>query len=133
MCVNVLLQQRRNHSTTTTMTKSQEINMLQEMIVQAREKKAGYLYDALVALSVPFENAVTSDFPGEVPVREMIAHGRELRDEVNKLGKEKFQYENKIKELKQEEKDLNIRIGEAQHGLNKIRETASKLASYCVH
>lgn len=68
--------------------KTGEIELLQRLTAQARLAGAEYLYAALVALAVPFENAIRSDFPGELAAADLQDSCRALREDIAALRAE---------------------------------------------
>ena len=95
-------------------TKSEEIAMLQEFTRNAGDSGANYLHDALIELAQPFEAAVTSDFPGQMAVRNLIDQARDLRNDISALKQE-------VRELREVRYDLRNQIER-----NEARERSSR-------
>lgn len=111
------------------MTKNQEIDLLQKMIVEAREKKAGYLYDTLMELAVYFENGIRSDFSGQLMTRRMIDAAKQAREDRDEKQKEMHAAESRVRQAKKELESLEHQKSLVERGLDKLRRHALNLAS----
>jgi hypothetical protein len=112
-----------------TPTKAEEIHLLQTLIVQTREAGAGYLYDALVSLAVPFEDCVRSDFPGEMAAHRLIEAAREARKDLQKLTLEISTARETLRKTQEETAQAVREAARAKNDLAECRAIARRLAN----
>ena len=112
------------------MNKQEEINMLQRFIGDARQSEAGYLYDALVSLSVPFENAIRGDYPGDMAASSMLDNLRDLREQIDEKKAELKAMREECDKLQDtlDEKERNIAFAQKRFGI--VKEAICDLDNY---
>jgi len=112
---------------TPTPTKTEEIDLLQRLTVQAREAGALYLYDALMALAMPFENAIRADFPGSAASLDAIHATRDARQEISGLKATISTEQNKLQELANKTSDTARSYHYAKQQLDDLKTAARRL------
>ena len=113
--------------TAPTPTKAQEIELLQRLIVQTREAGALYLYDALTALAMPFENAIRSDFPGSAASLDAIETTRAARQELNGLSATIAGERKRLQELESKTSETARSYHYAKQQLDEVKTAARRL------
>lgn len=109
------------------MSKNDEITLLQQFIVAAREQDAPYLYDALMALSIPFEHAIRSDFPGGEASQNAIDATRQARLEIAKLREEINQNRAELAKTKTEAQEAAWTLDRIRRETAELRTAARRL------
>jgi vacuolar-type H+-ATPase subunit I/STV1 len=112
-----------------TLTKAEEVALLQRLTVTAREDGAEYLHEALIALAVPFESAIRSDFPGEMAVHDLLDASRAERDTLANLRREVATAREDLRRAIEEAKDAKRETARAQNELSECRAIARRLAT----
>ena len=112
---------------TPTPTKAQEIDLLQRLIVQSREAGAMYLYDALMALAMPFEHAIRSDFSGSAASLDAIETTRAARQELNGIKATIATEQKRLQELESKTSETSRSYYYAKQQLEDVRTSARRL------
>jgi hypothetical protein len=112
---------------TPTPTKTEEIALLQSFIAASREAGALYLYDALMALAMPFEHAIRSDFPGSAASLDAIHATRDARQEINGLKATISTEQNKLQELANKTSETARSYHYAKQQLDDLKTAARRL------
>ena len=112
-----------------TMNKSDEIKLLQEFTVRAREAGAEYLYEALVALGVPFESTIRSDFPGGMAVNDLVAKQRELLDDIPAKRKELAELTGQARNKEADADRAQARLEHTEAKFRRLKEEIQNLLS----
>ena len=112
-----------------TPTKAEEIALLQRLTVTAREAGADYLHEALIALAVPFERAIRSDFPGEMAVYDLMEASRAERDTLANLRREVSTAREDLRRAKDEAEQVRREANSAHSDLAEARAIARRLAT----
>ena len=115
--------------TAPTPTKAQEIELLQRLIVQSREAGAEYLTEALVALAVPFENTVRSDFPGSMALSNLIDACNDTRETLAKLQRNVSEARETLRRAIADADDAKRETTRAKNELAECRAIARRLAA----
>lgn len=110
------------------MMKSEEIDLLQRMTREAGEAGAGYLHDALIALAVPFEAAVRSDFPGKLAAHNLLDNVRDLDARIEAAVEAIRVKEGRIAVLRAQADDIEKRTVHAREKMREMRDEAYRIA-----
>jgi hypothetical protein len=107
--------------------KEKEIMQLDNFITLARESGADYLYDALMALTGPFESAIRSDYPGEWATKETLDLSRSLREERDAIESRVVESMKEFKTLSEEKAKLKRGIEALSHRLDELADSADTI------
>lgn len=109
-------------------TKSEEIAMLQEFTRTAGDSGADYLHAALIELAQPFEATVTSDYPGQMAVRNLIDQARDLRNDISDLRQEVRDLLGARDNLRRQIEQNEARERSSRERLDDLRAEARRIA-----